>query len=97
MCLEPSVCTVSFQLLLIAAASWLWAAGRDGKEFLKALRSENRKRVHCFVDVDGKKIDAGHYMNREIGLKIPILHFSYLVRDDMLRERLTKDWRNGSE
>lgn len=75
----------------------IWGAGRDGKEFLKALRSENRKRVHCFVDVDGKKIDAGHYMNREIGLKIPILHFSYLVRDDMLRERLTKDWRNGSE
>ena len=75
----------------------VWGAGRDGKDFVKALNVENRKRVYCFVDVDEKKIEAGFYVNREGGLKIPILHFSYLIRDSTHRDLLRQCVEQGSE
>ncbi len=58
----------------------VWGAGRDGKDFVKALSEEARRRVVCFVDVDDKKIDAGNYVNRELGVSIPIVHFSWLTQ-----------------
>jgi hypothetical protein len=56
----------------------VWGAGRDGKDFVKALTPEMRRKICCFVDVDLKKIDAGYYANKDIGVKIPIVHYSHL-------------------
>jgi len=61
----------------------IWGAGRDGKLFLKCLSSSDmRQRVVCFVDVDEKKIKSRFYCNKELGVKIPILHFSCLSSSD---------------
>jgi hypothetical protein len=54
-------------------------AGRDGKDFIKHLADDTRRRVVCLVDVDTKKIESGHYINGNI--RIPIVHFSWLARD----------------
>lgn len=59
----------------------VWGAGRDGKDFVKALSEPVRQRVACFVDVDEKKIDSGYYINRELDINIPIVHFSWLTKD----------------
>jgi len=59
----------------------VWGAGRDGKDFVKALSEDARKRVHCFVDVDDRKIDAGYYDNKDMNIRIPIVHFSWLSND----------------
>lgn len=56
----------------------IWGAGRDGKHFFRSLSPGVRSRVKCFVDVDEKKISAGFYTNRELGTKVPIIHFSLL-------------------
>lgn len=57
----------------------IWGAGRDGKDFLKALSPEVASSVVCFVDVDQKKIEhIKFYDNPSIGKRIPILHFSSL-------------------
>lgn len=40
----------------------VWGAGRDGKDFVKALSSKARDRVYCMVDVDDKKIEQGFYV-----------------------------------
>lgn len=56
----------------------IWGAGRDGKDFFKALSSDAISKVACFVDVDEKKIDAGYYVNNAIDARIPIIHFSWL-------------------
>ena len=59
----------------------VWGAGRDGKDFVKALSEDARGRVACFVDVDDKKIDAGYYVNKELGMRVPIVHFSWLASE----------------
>ena len=38
-----------------------------------------RKNVKCFADVDEKKIRAKYYVNKELGVKIPVIHFSDLA------------------
>jgi hypothetical protein len=74
----------------------VWGAGRDGKEFVKSLSLDNRKRIYCFVDVDVKKLDSGSYVNRQLGLGIPIIHFSFLAKDREIREKIQRDWEEGS-
>ncbi|KAL7497208.1 hypothetical protein ACHAWT_007813 [Skeletonema menzelii] len=60
----------------------IWGAGRDGKDFLKALSPEVASCVVCFVDVDSNKIEKiQFYDNPTIGRKIPILHFSLLAKN----------------
>lgn len=60
----------------------IWGAGRDGKDFLKALTPEVASQVVCFVDVDYNKIEKIKlYNNPLICRTIPILHFSTLAND----------------
>jgi glycosyltransferase involved in cell wall biosynthesis len=66
----------------------VWGAGRDGKDFIKALSNEARKKVVCMVDVDHKKIEAGHYYNTEMDIRIPVVHFSLLAKDPKVRDSL---------
>ena len=66
----------------------VWGAGRDGKDFVKALRPDMRDNIYCFVDVDDNKLEAGAYVNKEIGVKIPIVHFSNLIKDQDTRRRI---------
>lgn len=66
----------------------VWGQGRDGKDFVKALSPDARKRVYCFVDVDCKKIEQGFYVNQEMDLKIPIVHFSLLAKSEEQRQKL---------
>jgi Glycosyl transferase family 2 len=66
----------------------VWGAGRDGKDFVKALSADAQKRVFCFVDVDSQKIGQGYYANQEMKLKIPIVHFSLLAKSAELRTKL---------
>jgi hypothetical protein len=75
----------------------VWGAGRDGKDFVKALSQDMRRRVYCFVDVDEKKIDHGYYVNREIDVRIPIVHFSMLASDPGTRRQLKQNWEEGLE
>jgi len=45
----------------------IWGAGRDGKDFFKALPEDLKECVRAFVDVDEKKIASGYYsMAKEI-------------------------------
>jgi glycosyltransferase involved in cell wall biosynthesis len=69
----------------------IWGAGRDGKDFFKSLSPALRSRVRCFVDVDEKKIAAGFYANPDIGVKIPIVHFSLLAKDPQVRRMCIED------
>jgi glycosyltransferase involved in cell wall biosynthesis len=66
----------------------VWGAGRDGKDFVKALSEVTRKKIVCMVDVDHKKIEIGHYVHKEWDVKIPIVHFSLLSADPKMREKL---------
>ena len=67
----------------------VWGAGRDGKDFIKALSEEARQRIYCCVDVDDKKIQQHcFYDNPQLKLHIPIVHFSLLARTEADRERL---------
>ena len=75
----------------------VWGAGRDGKDFVKALSPNLRERVVCLADVDEKKIDAGFYHNRDLGCRIPVVHFSLLTRDVAKREELTSAWAMGDD
>jgi hypothetical protein len=60
----------------------IWGAGRDGKDFLKALSSDVASCVVCFVDVDKKKINhIKYYDNPDLRKRLPILHFSVLRKD----------------
>ena len=83
------------------SSSWskfcIWGAGRDGKDFIKALRPEFRKRVFCMVDVDEKKISAGYYCHKKWGLRVPIVHFSMLARDDSVRDQLRTSFESGAD
>jgi glycosyltransferase involved in cell wall biosynthesis len=64
----------------------VWGAGRDGKDFIKALSPEVVSKIVCLVDVDEKKIDLiKYYENPDLlgkGKRIPILHFSVLAKDE---------------
>jgi hypothetical protein len=66
----------------------IWGAGRDGKDFLKALSPPVASKVICFVDVDQKKIETTKwYENPTLGnRRIPILHFSVLAKRDVSGE-----------
>eukprot|EP00978_Attheya_sp_CCMP212_P007438 scaffold17244_cov55-Attheya_sp.AAC.1 len=75
----------------------VWGAGRDGKDFVKSMRPQLRDRVVCFVDVDDKKIAAGHYWNPNWGKKIPIVHFSWLASNPIQQEELHNSWMNESQ
>ena len=88
------------QCILRLAPLWqhrfcIWGAGRDGKDFFKALSSAIQQRVYCFVDVDEKKI--GYYVNREMKVKIPVVHFSLLAADPAVRKKLTNAWEQEGE
>jgi glycosyltransferase involved in cell wall biosynthesis len=79
----------------------IWGAGRDGKDFFKALEPRHQERVFCFVDVDAKKLAAGYYIHRtdvhqqtEAALKIPIVHFSFLVPDPHIQKDLQQKWHH---
>jgi glycosyltransferase involved in cell wall biosynthesis len=74
----------------------VWGAGRDGKDFVKALSPETRRRVYCMVDVDDKKIDRGYYVNRDIDVKIPIVHYSLLAADPDVRLELQRAFEEGA-
>ena len=79
----------------------IWGAGRDGKAFLKALDKSVRSKVRCMADIDEKKIRAG-YMNKSLGLKIPVIHFSKLSvcckkLKNELNERVKKKARKDIE
>jgi hypothetical protein len=69
----------------------VWGAGRDGKDFVKALSNDARKRVYCFVDVDFKKIRQGFYVNKDLNINIPIVHFSLLAKAKDRQEQLIHD------
>lgn len=73
----------------------VWGAGRDGKDFLKALSEDIRSRIYCFVDVAETKLDAGRYVNRDLKADIPILHFLFLVKDETRRRKILADWETG--
>jgi len=73
----------------------VWGAGRDGKDFIKSLSPDLRDRVACIADVDEKKINLGFYCNRDIGVKIPIVHFSLLARDPRIRKQLHDSFQSG--
>lgn len=73
----------------------IWGAGRDGKDFLKALSEEARKKVVCMADVDHKKIEAGYYYNKEMGIQIPVVHFSLLAKDPKARTELQEAYYSG--
>ena len=66
----------------------IWGAGRDGKDFLKALSPKVASKVVCFVDVDQRKIETiKWYENPALGgRRIPILHFSVLAKKDISDE-----------
>jgi len=75
----------------------IWGAGRDGKDFFKALSDDLRHLVYCFVDVDKKKLELGSYANRDFCTKVPIIHFSYLISDESLCAQIQSDWERGDE
>jgi glycosyltransferase involved in cell wall biosynthesis len=86
----------------------IWGAGRDGKDFVKALSPRIRSRVYCFLEVDDQKIARGFYQYRyrvngndtnernDVDVDIPILHFSLAVLDPQVRNSLYSSWKNGS-
>ena len=82
----------------------IWGAGRDGKDFFKALSPEARQRVYCFADVDDTKIARGFYnyfsptcsgitKKQRTSLNIPVIHFSLAARDLSQRSRLYNSWK----
>lgn len=82
--------TLAFEISVVS--QWdrfvIWGAGRDGKDFIKALSNEARKKVVCMVDVDHKKIEAGHYYHKEMDIRVPVVHFSLLAKDPSVRDSL---------
>jgi hypothetical protein len=75
----------------------IWGAGRDGRSFVKALSPESRKRIACFVDVDYKKIETGYYVNKDLDVRIPIVHFSLLAPDPNVRRDLQERSEDESD
>jgi glycosyltransferase involved in cell wall biosynthesis len=75
----------------------IWGAGRDGKDFFKALSDDLRSLVYCFVDVGEKKLESGSYVNRELFANVPIVHFSFMISDPTVRARIQSDWERGDD
>lgn len=51
----------------------IWGAGRDGRDFFKALSPAARRKVGAFCDVDAKKVGTTYqYFEHHV----PIIHFS---------------------
>ena len=50
----------------------IWGAGRDGREFFKALRPEMRSRVAAFCDVDPNKVGTPYQYFEWF---VPVVHF----------------------
>ena len=50
----------------------IWGAGRDGREFFKALRPETRSRVTAFCDVDPSKVGTPY---QYFEWSVPVVHF----------------------
>jgi hypothetical protein len=84
----------------------IWGAGRDGKDFFKALSPHGRERVYCFVDVDDAKIARGFYnyssptcsnavKKQRTEMNIPIIHFSLATQDPERRSRLYNSWKRN--
>jgi glycosyltransferase involved in cell wall biosynthesis len=78
----------------------VWGAGRDGKDFVKALSPLRQRRVYCMVDVDDQKIQQGFYVldrrpHEPGGIKIPIVHFSLIAQDASIRNELYRAWKYG--
>jgi glycosyltransferase involved in cell wall biosynthesis len=75
----------------------VWGAGRDGKDFYKALDPKYQLNIYCFVDVDDKKLLAGAYVppkeDGRITRKIPIIHFSSLIPNPKIRQCIQTAWR----
>jgi len=100
----------AFEWTVLDRGTWrdrdfvVWGAGRDGRDFVKALTPSARKRVRCMVDVDENKISTGYYVNRNLNngdddeqqqqLRIPIVHFSMLIRDEDVREKVQYLYEN---
>lgn len=89
----------------------IWGAGRDGKDFFKSLSHDDKYHVRCFVDVDDKKIQSGYYMvpfqtnddrpyscsSTAKQYKIPIVHYSMLIRDETLRHQVQHEYLHGDK
>jgi glycosyltransferase involved in cell wall biosynthesis len=80
----------------------VWGAGRDGKDFIKALTPQARRRVYCLLDVDDAKITQGYYSSgRSNSAKIshswhiPIVHFCLAIQDEKLRTNMYDAWKFG--
>ena len=69
----------------------IWGAGRDGKDFLKALSQAAVSKVVCFVDVDQNKIERIKWYDNPAlgGRRIPILHFSVLAKNVVAVDEVT--------
>ena len=55
--------------------------------------------VKGFADVDPKKINSKYYVNRQLQLKIPIIHFSKLTREvhaDVEGGCQKRKWNDGN-
>ena len=70
----------------------VWGAGRDGKAFVKALSPAARHQLYCFVDVDAKKLTTGRYQHRALDVDVPIIHFSFLIRDPTVQQQYQQDY-----
>jgi len=62
--------------VLSAHPSWarftIWGAGRDGRDFFKAMSEDGKRRVAAFCDVDPKKIGSKYIYEAH---RVPIVHF----------------------
>lgn len=72
------------RLQAIVLSKWtnfmVWNAGKSGRKFVRALSSENLKKVTAFCDVDVKKIGRTIELycpiKRAVIKKIPVIHFT---------------------
>ena len=68
----------AFERRVLSSPSWrdpgftIWGAGRDGREFFKALRPETRSRVAAFCDVDPSKVGTPY---QYFEWSVPVVHF----------------------
>jgi glycosyltransferase involved in cell wall biosynthesis len=70
----------------------IWGAGRDGKDFYKALTPELQACVYCFADVDDQKI-----IHIQKNMNIPIVHYSLLAHSAETRTQLHQAWCEQDE
>lgn len=66
----------AIETAVLSQDSWraftIWGAGRDGREFFKALTPETRSRVAAFCDVDPTKVGTEYQFYE---WRVPVLHF----------------------